>query len=253
MNLPSCTKSHTIRPMPETEPEDENPAIQAYEAAKKFAAEGAYPEALERHEWFHHHALEHCPSLYGVRLSYALSAWFELGAKYPPALASLRHIRDQGADQVLLPESSDELFHEVAAINRALGENLATMTLFRELEQAWPDLAKRRFRFIAEEAFDADDELFLRHTPDLLAYGQRLIDRQREMVERLAGHLGGRLRSEPRYAQAFSQLEKKTLVDLRASLLRLVRMVTSSGKPAIANLLVHLIPDPNAPVDGLSS
>ena len=43
-----------------------------------------YAEALERFLWFHDHALEHNPGMAGVRLSFALSYWKNLGDVYPP-------------------------------------------------------------------------------------------------------------------------------------------------------------------------
>jgi len=45
--------------------------------------QGKYAEALERMIWFHNHALEHELGMYGVRLSFALSEWKELGDVYP--------------------------------------------------------------------------------------------------------------------------------------------------------------------------
>ncbi|MBX7210600.1 MAG: hypothetical protein K1X78_19995 [Verrucomicrobiaceae bacterium] len=123
-----------------------NLAEAAYEAAKRYAREGKFAEALERHEWFHHHALEHHPAYYGVRLSFALSAWKELGEKYPPALESLRLVRDDGRSKLRAGNASDELFHDVVSINHTLEEDDSTMALFREIEASVSDVAKRRFR-----------------------------------------------------------------------------------------------------------
>ncbi|MDX1982468.1 MAG: hypothetical protein SFV51_19490, partial [Bryobacteraceae bacterium] len=53
--------------------------------ARLDARQGDYAEALQKYLWFHHHALEHDMALSGVRLSYALNEWWELGKAYPPA------------------------------------------------------------------------------------------------------------------------------------------------------------------------
>ena len=72
-----------------------NPAAsEALRQARAFADSGDFDKALEKHEWYHEHAVELDPSQRGVRLSFALNSWIQLGAKYPPALASLKTICD---------------------------------------------------------------------------------------------------------------------------------------------------------------
>ena len=230
-----------------------DPAAAAYADAKRFAKEGAFAEALERHEWFHEHALTYQPSyFYGVRLSFALSAWAELGAKYPPALASLRQIRDRDTELVRLPGSSDSLFHDVVAINRALGDNRATMILFREIEHAWPELARRRFRFISEEAFNTDGELFVRYTLDLVSYGQQLRDRCQDMrvrVSRLPKHL----LSEPKFTGAQARLHLKFNQDLRAAIQRLAALAASAGQGEASKRIMNLVRDTEEDDHGLTA
>src|SRR5712691_4761867 len=51
--------------------------LQTLRDARDAARRGAHAEALEKYLWFHHHALEHRPSLTGVRLSYAISEWVQ--------------------------------------------------------------------------------------------------------------------------------------------------------------------------------
>ncbi len=62
--------------------------------AKDLAAGGQYEPALQRHLWYHNHALEYDPNQRGVRLSFALTDWVELGRKYPKAKQALLEIRD---------------------------------------------------------------------------------------------------------------------------------------------------------------
>jgi menaquinone-dependent protoporphyrinogen IX oxidase len=54
-------------------------------AAQRAVREGRYEEALSEFVRFHEHALEELPSLYGVRLSFALSYWAHLAEVYPKA------------------------------------------------------------------------------------------------------------------------------------------------------------------------
>jgi hypothetical protein len=89
--------------------------------AQRAVKEGCYEEALSEFVWFHEHALEELPSLYGVRLSFALSYWAQLAEVYPKARVVLEQIRDKKADAVLSPSADRALFHDVVAINRVLG------------------------------------------------------------------------------------------------------------------------------------
>lgn len=232
-------------------PEGSDLAQDALDAAKRLSAAGLYAEALEQFEWFHHHALEHTPSFYGVRLSFALSSWAEMGAKYPPALESLRKIRDRDTELVRLPGSSKRLFHDVVAINRALGENTATMTLFREIEHAWPELARSRFSLMSSEAFDADGDLFVRYTPDLLAYGQKLLDEHHELMARSVKNVPEVIRSDPKFAGIEDHLRQKFGDDLRRSIQRLATLAFSAGKVEVSKSIKALINPTKSIDDGL--
>ncbi|MCU7827918.1 MAG: hypothetical protein KZQ85_02520 [Candidatus Thiodiazotropha sp. (ex Myrtea sp. 'scaly one' KF741663)] len=105
-----------------------------------------YEEALERTIWFHNHALEHRPGLYGVRLSFELSRWHEFGKKYPPALAALKDIRDKKTNIIKSGEGTRNLFHDVSSINRTLSDDNKTVDLFKYLHKNQPKLAKDVWR-----------------------------------------------------------------------------------------------------------
>ena len=109
-------------------------------AALEMANEGRYDEALREFAWFHDHALAEQPSLYGVRLSYALGAWAELGADYPPAREALERVRERDAALLLAGKGTRELFHDVVAIDDELGKAGDTHALCVSLEKADPDL-----------------------------------------------------------------------------------------------------------------
>jgi tetratricopeptide (TPR) repeat protein len=116
-------------------------AEDALSAARRLAAEGKFKQALEKHVWFHNHGLEADPSYYGVRLSFALADWVELGKKYPEALATLKSIRDEKTSRLLMGETNRGPFHDVESINDHLGEPRATVDLFKKLEAAQPEFA----------------------------------------------------------------------------------------------------------------
>jgi hypothetical protein len=110
--------------------------------AKIAAIDGRYDEALQGYVWFHEHALEHDPAYYGVRLSFALAYWIELGEAYPRAIEALKEIRNSKT-QVLLDGGGDRnLFHDVEAINESLQEESSTHDLFKILVAVSPDLAQ---------------------------------------------------------------------------------------------------------------
>lgn len=110
---------------------------------EEMADAGKHEEALERHIWFHNHALEHEPAMYGVRLSFALSSWRELGKIYPPAMDALIETRNKKVKALLEGKPDTHLFHDVASINRTLEEPEKTVALFVEIDGQEPDVAKR--------------------------------------------------------------------------------------------------------------
>ena len=120
-----------------------NAATEALREAQRLTSEGKYEEALQKHLWYHEHAEAIEPSHAGVRVSFALAYWADLGTKYPKALDALKSIRDQGAARLLAGEGDWKLFFEVDAINNALGEPRTTVELFKKIDAANPDLAAR--------------------------------------------------------------------------------------------------------------
>jgi hypothetical protein len=132
-------------------------ADEALKQAYQLAADGKFEEALQKHICYHNHALEIDPAHYGVRLSYALSYWIELGKRYPKALEALKAIRDEKAKRLLGGESERTLFHDVAAINHSLGESRATVELFKKLEAGRPDFASSIADMADEALFDAKE------------------------------------------------------------------------------------------------
>ena len=132
-------------------------AKRALDDARRFAAEGDYDAALAKHVWFHDHALSITPSYYGVRLSFALSDWIELGAKYPKAIETLKAIRDTKTSKLVAGQGNRELFHDVESINEHLGESAATVRLFKRIEASESALAATLYDLADEALLEAHE------------------------------------------------------------------------------------------------
>jgi len=98
---------------------------------------GKYQQALEKHLWYHENALRIDPGQGGVRLSFALNSWLELGEKYPPALAKMREVRDATEDKIRDQDRvrvKFEDFHDFSAFNNTLRQPSRTAALFKWLD-----------------------------------------------------------------------------------------------------------------------
>ena len=114
--------------------------------AKSDAQAGRYEDALAKHLWFHNHTLNHQSPLSGVRLSAALTSWYELGKKYPPAMEKLKETRDEAAARVLQGKGDvRDSFRDMVAINDQLGEETRTVTIFERLDKESPKTAMEEY------------------------------------------------------------------------------------------------------------
>jgi hypothetical protein len=119
---------------------------QILKAARHAARQGAHAEALEKYLWFHRHALDHNLALGGVRLSYAIAEWFELGKVYPPARDALESVQAETLRSLQAGSNDRREFHDFAAINERLGRSELTSSVFREIAERQPEFAKECFR-----------------------------------------------------------------------------------------------------------
>lgn len=146
--------------------------------ANVLAKQGKFEQALARHIWFHNHALN--PAYYGVRLSYALKYWVQLGEKYRPALQALRNIRDEKTRRLLEGEEDERLFHDVTAINAYLEETKATVHAFKQIEAERPDFAAKLYTAVERTLFFAGEfELIRKYMGDPMA---RFLAEKRDFV-----------------------------------------------------------------------
>jgi hypothetical protein len=115
------------------------------EEAREDAAACRYDLALAKHAWFHRSALRYEKALYGVRLSYALDAWWDLAKVHPPALLEMRGVREEAGAVVKAGGEIREAFHDFRSLNDVLGESEKTLSLFAWLDVEAPDEAKTVF------------------------------------------------------------------------------------------------------------
>ena len=106
----------------------------------KLTEAGQFEKALEKHLWFHEES-KSSPGMAGVRLSYAISAWIDLGNKYPPAIEALKKIRDGDKESLLSGKGNFDNFHDLSSINQGLGEEEDTLELFLTLDNKYPKQA----------------------------------------------------------------------------------------------------------------
>ncbi len=126
--------------------------------------EKKYEEALKRYQWFFDHILEYRKGYYGVRGSYTLKGWFELGLVYPPAMAAMVKTRDDKvaflkSDRALppsliyLPDNTREnveIVHDVISLNKKLNDTEESAKLIEYLDKNNPSLVESSWPFVVD-------------------------------------------------------------------------------------------------------
>ena len=131
---------------------------------------GEFEEALERTIWFHNHSLEKQKSISSVRLSFALSDWYEFGKKYPPAMSALINIRNDKEKMMLTEKATCELLDDVSSINIVLSEDNKTIHLFKNIQSHNPFLAKECWYIVKDIVIkQKDDDLLTKYSINVLS------------------------------------------------------------------------------------
>lgn len=107
--------------------------------AREDAEQGRYAEALEGFQWFWEHALEHAPSMSGVRTSFFLADWWSLAEVYAPAMQALEACCDQ-VERELLGSPTRELLGELSSLTERLGQPQRFASSLRTLDAYWDEL-----------------------------------------------------------------------------------------------------------------
>ncbi len=162
-------------------------AYEILQEASSLAGQGLYEQALQRHIWYHHHALAFQPSQAGVRLSFALIQWMELARRYPKAKDALVEIRDQCAGEFSVG-GSFALFTEVNFINKALKEDYATIALFKSVRERNPKLARQCFRLVEDLLVETGEyALCASFVPDVQDRFAQICAKREKMLEAARG------------------------------------------------------------------
>jgi serine/threonine protein kinase len=118
--------------------------------------EGSYEDSLQHYLWYFDHS-RNDDTQRGVRLSFALSGWIELGRRYPKARQALVEIRDTDVRQFSGTGGYSDLFQEITSLNQYLGDEDATVALFKTIEKRDPQLAHECFWYAENTLFQKGD------------------------------------------------------------------------------------------------
>jgi len=113
--------------------------------AEDDARAGRYAIALAKQVWFYQNALKYDPAQSGVRVSFALLDWAQLGEAYPPALEQLKVFRDEAAEHVRHGKDVVSDFGDFVAINEHLDDDHNTSQFFAWLDANKPEMARAVF------------------------------------------------------------------------------------------------------------
>lgn len=118
---------------------------QMLQNARACVKSGAYAEALDSYSWVYENGMVYDPMWIGPRNSFVVIEWAELGQVYPPARTELESILKAKTAKLREGSLDHILFHDVAAINRALGQLALTSALFAEIAERNPEFAQKCF------------------------------------------------------------------------------------------------------------
>ncbi|SJL84203.1 hypothetical protein [Vibrio palustris] len=127
---------------------DQDPGEMLGNARKAFK-EKRYVESLENYKLFYDNAIEIDRSYYGVRLSYCLGEWAELGTQYPDALTELIKLKESTLSD-FEKNQSRQSFHEYSCICKVLNCDEDTFDQFLVVRETNIDLSHKVFRFVYE-------------------------------------------------------------------------------------------------------
>lgn len=160
---------------------------EVFERARAARLDERFQDALTDHLWLHEHALEASPEWNGVRLSFALRDWIYLAEQFPPAREALLAIRDRESARMLKGDATLERFREVAAINEALRDVVATQQLFLALDSVDSAIAEQCAELAMTALVKCEDfQLARRFMPSPAARIAQLAQRLNDGAEALS-------------------------------------------------------------------
>jgi ATP-dependent helicase YprA (DUF1998 family) len=94
--------------------------------------------------------LEYDAAERGVRLSFWLSSWVELGRRYPKARQALLEVRALKTRELAEGRGYSDLFQDVASINSYLQADDETYALFKTIKQRDAALARQCYFYLGD-------------------------------------------------------------------------------------------------------
>ena len=208
-----------------TPPKNPDPSIILNEARADARAK-RYKIALAKHVWYHNHALSISQAQFGVRLSFALSYWYQLGQEYPPAMAKLRSVRDGLEKQARKGENLDNAIPDLAAISRTLGEDSRTTSIFKVIDKTYPEKASMAFLFV-NSALIKEKEYKL--------YGKYVEPNQEYVQMKYLYELNQERAKDPKFGANLSEYSGKSF---REPFTTLIAILVVNNRKAEANEIV---------------
>ena len=108
-----------------------------------------YSIALSKYQWFYDNSIEINKSFYGVRLSYCLNEWADLGKIYKPANEALIELKETTLSS-FKEKLSQEAFHEYSCICGYLECSNEAYEEFLPLHKSNNNLAAKLFTYVYE-------------------------------------------------------------------------------------------------------
>jgi hypothetical protein len=191
--------------------------------ANEMMQRGEYEPALQRQIWLHNHSTEINPAMRGVRLSFYLADWVELGRRYPKAKQALMEVRDLKTREFEEGRGYSQLFQDINSINNYLNADDATTALFKRIDKLDPALAGQCIHFARTALVKNHEyELCLGYIPDAQADFERIHSSWDEEVARAGSQ---------RDVQQFRQLADNRFV---TSASQLIEILAGAGREAEA-------------------
>ena len=195
----------------------EKPDVQAIlDEAADDARQGKYEQALAKQVWFHENALKFDPAMSGVRLSFALGYWHDLGKVYPPALDKLREIREKTREKITADDGKNvsfEDFHDLVSLNRELGDELQTVEIFKWIEERNPKAAGRIYGVSEDELIGAKE----------YAICGKYLEPEKSVSRTLHLYdIKGKMKINPKYADMIKASRNNNFIDDAATLVALL-------------------------------
>jgi hypothetical protein len=128
--------------LPTLAPGEKPDLLKTLDDASTLTSQGEYENALQHYLWYCGHAFDCAEGLKGINLSQAFSGWIDLASQYPKAKTALIDIRDRYTQALLSGQGFPMSFHIVYDINRFLGNETQTYSLFKSIEGQDPQLVR---------------------------------------------------------------------------------------------------------------